>query len=739
MSIGFGIINPTISQDTNHLTLSPSRKNILKVLGDAGEPLSLPEVSTALGMSGKKGSEQVLDHLNALIKAGTIIRNRRNRFALSGRMDMVTGRVVGHRDGFGFVSRAGEGPDLYLSSREMQRVLHGDKVLARVKNVDHRGRHEGAIVTLLERGPNHLVGRFVQERGIGFVVPDDSRFSQDVVVHPEDQGEARDGMIVVVEITIHPFENRRLSGRVVECIGEHLAPGMETEIAIRKHEIPWEWPEAVVDEVALGDFSDAAVAEQKGRVDLRWLPLVTIDGADARDFDDAVAARAEDDGWTLWVAIADVSHYVLPDSELDRCAARRGNSVYFPGRVIPMLPEVLSNGICSLKPDVDRYSLVCEMQLAGDGEVRDFRFFPAIIRSQARLTYEQLQSIFEADASQQDSLDDAVMRSVTTLRELVNALRARRFHRGSLDLEIPEPVFRFGADRKIESVETRSRLETHRLIEECMLIANICAALFIGEEGPGMFRIHDEPDEDRINDLRRVYGAFGVKIAGGAQVTAADLMAAVARAREQRPDVAETMQMLVLRTMRQAVYSADPSLHFALGFSHYTHFTSPIRRYPDLIVHRLIKRRLGFGPRQAVPARETLEDIAGHCSTTERRAEEATRDVYGWLKAEYMQQHIGEQFEGRVTAITQFGVFVTLDRIFIDGLIHISELGSDYFRFDPVRLELTGERSGQTIRLGNPMTIKVVSVDLDEGHVAFLPVSPVGKPGKSGKWKKAAS
>ncbi|KAA3622301.1 MAG: ribonuclease R [Proteobacteria bacterium] len=714
-----------------------SRKNILRVLGDAGEPMTLAEIGVAFGISGKKGGEQVLSHLNALIKSGTIIRNRRNRFALSDRMDMVTGRVVGHREGFGFVSRAGEGPDLYLSSREMQRVLHSDKVLARVKNIDSRGRHEGAVVSLLEQGPHHLVGRFVQDRGIGFVVPDDSRFSQDVVVHSDDQGAARDGMIVVVEITTHPFEHRRLGGRIIECIGEHLAPGMETEIAIRKHEIPWEWPEEVTREVVAGDFSDAGVVPEEGRTDLRHVPLVTIDGADARDFDDAVAARRENSGWTLWVAIADVSRYVVPGGELDMCAARRGNSVYFPGRVIPMLPEVLSNGICSLKPNVDRYSLVCEMRIASGGVVDDYRFFPAIIRSRARLTYEKAQSLIDGDTSARASVDGEALESVDTLRLVFDALRRKRFADGSLDLEIAEPVFVFGADRRIESVRTRTRLDAHRLIEECMLAANVCAARFISSRGDGgMYRVHDEPDGDRLSDLRRVYGVFGVRVSGGATPSAADLMSAVEDARERRPDVSETMQMLVLRTMKQAVYSADPSLHYALGFTHYTHFTSPIRRYPDLVVHRLIKQRLGFGPRLTSPEREQLEETADHCSMTERRAEEATRDVYQWLKAEYMQEHIGEEFDGRVSAVTQFGVFVTLDEIYIDGLVHISELGADYFRFDPVRLELNGERSGRTIRLGDALRVQVAGVDLDEGHVSFVPAVRDGRRRKSGKWDR---
>jgi ribonuclease R len=467
--------------------------------------------------------------------------------------------------------------------------------------------------------------------------------------------------------------------------------------------------------------------------------LVTIDGADAKDFDDAVAARASGRGWTLWVAIADVSRYVAPDSALDRCAAERGNSVYFPGRVIPMLPEALSNGACSLKPNVDRYSLVCEMTIDSGGSVSGSRFYPAIIRSKARLTYERAQAILDGVEGQSDGLTGGVLESLKTLRAVFKALSSRRFESGSLDLDIAEPVFRFGADRRIESVETRRRLDTHRLIEECMLAANVCAAKLIAGGDAGMYRVHDQPDEDRIVDLQRVYNVFGVRIKGGSEPSAEHLMRAVEQAREKRPDVAQTLQMLVLRTMKQAVYGVDPALHFALGFTHYTHFTSPIRRYPDLIVHRLIKRRIGFGRQAPVPERAKLENIAEHCSTTERRAEEATRDVYQWLKAEFMQDHIGEQFDGRITGVTQFGVFITLDEIYIDGLIHISEIGSDYFHFDPLRLELSGERSGRVLRLGDAMRIQVASVDLDEGKIGFVPVDRKQAHRRSKKWDRVAT
>jgi ribonuclease R len=362
------------------LTSNISRNNILNALSEAGVPLALAEILVALGASGEASGTLALEHLGALIERGSVVRTRRNRYALSERMDMVSGRVTGHRDGYGFVERTGSAPDLYLAPREMRRVLHGDKVLARVKRIDNRGRHEGVVVSLVERGTRTMVGRFVQDRGVGYVVPDDSRFSQDVTVFPEDQGDALDGHIVVVEIVGHPFDSRHLKGRVIECLGDHLAPGMESEIAIRKHGIPWEWPDGLDAELAAAGFDESGIRPDSSRVDLRELPLVTIDGADAKDFDDAVAASRKDGGWTLWVAIADVSHYVKPGDMLDRVALERGNSVYFPGRVIPMLPEVLSNGLCSLKPEVDRYSLSCRMRIAADGEVTGYEFHQGLIR-----------------------------------------------------------------------------------------------------------------------------------------------------------------------------------------------------------------------------------------------------------------------------------------------------------------------------------------------------------------------
>ena len=716
---------------------SISRKKIIDTLSEAGTPQSLVELSKSFQIKGKEASKQLLSQLDFLIKNGSIIRNRRNRYALSEKMDMISGHVIGHRDGYGFIDIVGEESGIYLAPKEMRRVLHGDKVLVRVKRIDSRGRREGTIVSLIETTLTHIVGRFHQDRGMAYVLPDDSRMNLDVLIHPEDQAGALDGQIVSVKLDSHPFESRKIHGIVVEVLGDEMAPGMESEIAIRKHSIPYEWPAEVIAQAREIESKSAETGDLKHRKDCRNMALVTIDGADARDFDDAVFAEPNNHGWRLVVAIADVSHYVKPDSALDSNALVRGNSVYFPNRVIPMLPEHLSNGLCSLNPHVDRMVLVCDMQLNGDGALSDYRFYEAIIRSHARLTYEMAQGIFTGEDSDH-KLQPNVLASLHSLKSVYEKLRQVRTKNGSIDLEIAEPSFEFDEDRKIEAVKSRQRLMSHRVIEECMLLANVCAARLLEDSLPSaMYRNHDKPSEEKIVDLARVYSGFGIKLTGACQ-DSKSLMRAVEQARTQRPDVAQTLQILLLRTMKQAIYSSVCTPHFALGFEQYTHFTSPIRRYPDLIVHRLIKHCAAM-PGHYYDAAQ-LTSMAEHCCLTERRADDATRDVYQWLKVEFMKDRIGEQFEGTVSGVTPFGVFVTLNDMYIDGLVHISELGKDYFHFDPLRYTLSGERSGRSYKLGDAFTVIVVGINLDDAKVDFKPVSdPTPDPKlkrKSGKWSK---
>ncbi|MFT5111868.1 MAG: ribonuclease R [Parasphingorhabdus sp.] len=714
-----------------------SRKVLLKQLHAASEPLSLSELCRLLDVSGEKAGVAVLAQLDALKQQGVVIRNRRNRFALSNRMDMVVGRVIGHRDGYGFVENPGGKGDLFLSAREMRRVMHGDKVMARIKHIDSRGKAEGSVIELLETASSHVVGRFSQDHGLASVVPDDQRISMDIMIGPDDEGSATNGQIVVVEITEHPYKKRRLFGRVIEVLGDQMAAGMETEIAIRKFNLPNDFPSAVSDEVQSGKFTDNSVVPVKRRRDLTETPLITIDGADARDFDDAVFAESTGQGWRLLVAIADVSHYVKPTTALDEEAFSRGNSVYFPGRVIPMLPEQLSNGICSLKPGVDRYSMVCEMQLDSEGNIDSFEFYEAIINSHARLTYEQAQQIMLSDSDKDSDLDPAVIENIQVLNQLYKVRRLGRLQSGSLDLEIAEPFFELDSENRIKTVSARKRLEAHKLIEECMLCANICAATMLDDElEQGMFRVHDSPDEEKLSNLLRVCGGFGLHLTASEATKVNGLMSLVEEARQKRPAVADVLQVMVLRTMKQAIYSTSNGGHFALGFDSYTHFTSPIRRYPDLIVHRLIKAVVYKRDRRDMPDAEFLSHSADHCCVTERRADEATRDVYQWLKAEFMQEHVGESFDGVVSGVTQFGIFIQLNELFIDGLVHISELGKDYFRFDPVRMQLDGERSGKSYSLGTKVRIRVASVNLKDGRIDFVLDTPKGAKRKSGKWAK---
>ncbi len=657
----------------------------------------------------------MLDRMEA---EGVLIKNRKGRYALPSHMDMISGRVTGHADGYGFLVPDKGGADLYLSPREMRSVLHGDRVVARVSRIDHRGRLEGTVVAITERGIKQVVGRYVLEKGIGFVVPDDQRISQDILVPPDQSAGARNHQIVVAEITRPPDGQLQPVGRITQVLGEHLAPGMEIEIAIRKYDLPHCWSEEATEQVhALGDDVAANLA---ARTDLRDVPLVTIDGEDARDFDDAVYAERVDHGWRLVVAIADVSHYVAPDSPLDEAARDRGNSVYFPGRVIPMLPEKLSNGLCSLNPHVDRLCFVCEVFVDLDGNLGDYRFYEAVMRSKARFTYTEVAAILVERRSELLDRHRGLVGNLEELYALSKALRARRIRNGTVDFELPETQIEFDRQRKIERIVPLERNDAHKLIEDCMLAANVCAADTLLLSGVvGIFRVHEKPDPFKIEDVNKYLLEFGLSLGGGRNPQPGDFAEVVAQCADKPFN--RIVQTALLRSMKQAVYTTLNIGHFALGFDRYTHFTSPIRRYPDLLVHRAVKRLAKANKRDVAKTEPDveLERIADHCSLTERRADEATRDVVQWLKAEFMQDHIGEQYRGVVSGVTEFGIFVELVEVYVEGLVHVTGLGNDYFHFDPARHRLTGERSGVAYSLGDELEVKVVRVDLDAAKIDF--------------------
>lgn len=696
----------------------PSREVVLSLLSDRGEPMSFDAITAALRVEGERDLEAFERRLRAMERDGQLLKNRRGLYGLAKKMDLVRGRVIGHPDGFGFlVPDDGEGEDLFLPAREMRRALHGDRVLARVTDVDARGRRSGAIVEVLQHAHRNVVGRYVAADRTGFVAPSDKRMPQEVVIPEGDNAGAKDGQIVVAEIVRQPTLRSGPVGRIVEVLGDHMAPGMEIEIAIRAHDVPHRWPQEVLDEA--GSFPGHVPPDAyAGREDLREIPLVTIDGEDARDFDDAVYAERTGKTWRLIVAIADVANYVRPGTALDREAYNRGNSVYFPQQVIPMLPEVLSNVLCSLNPSVDRLAMACEMTINGKGEIQKYRFFEAVIRSHARLTYTKVAAMLVRK--------DATLRKeyatlVPTLEEvyaLYKVLHAARLRRGAVDFELPETRIIYDQERKIQRIVPLQRNDAHRLIEECMLAANVSAAeLLKKHKVPVPYRIHEGPTEEKLTELRGFLFELGLSLGGGDSPRAphyAKLLAQVAN----RPD-ARLIQTVLLRSLSQAVYSPDNVGHFALGFENYTHFTSPIRRYPDLLVHRAIKNILHR--RSQTISLENAREQGIHCSLTERRADEATREVIRWLKAEYMMERVGEEFDGIISGVTGFGVFVELNDVFVDGLVHITALGNDYFHLDAGKHRLVGERTRRTYRLGDPMRVKVVRVDLDEARIDFEP------------------
>ena len=713
----------------------PSREFIMDLLEKHGAPIWRNELAEILELKSEDGIEALRRRMNAMERDGQLVRNRRGAFCLVNKSDLIAGRIIAHPDGFGFLKPDKGGDDLFLTPRQMRAVLHGDRAVVRVVGVDRRGRTEGALVEVLERANHKIVGRLHIESGLGFVQPDNKRLHQEIAVPESEWNGAAHGQIVVSEIVEQPTKRSRPVGRIIEVMGEHMAPGMEIELAIRSHQLPVDWPEEVEQEISTLGVEVDEKAKQ-GREDLRELALVTIDGADARDFDDAVYCEESANGWRLLVCIADVSSYVEPESSLDREAENRGNSVYFPDRVIPMLPEVLSNGLCSINPDVDRLCMACELFVDRKGEVDSFRFFEGVMRSHARLTYSQVADMVvggDAELCQQYADLLPHLHQLYALYQMLHKARAKR---GAIDFDTTETRILFDSDKKVERIVPMVRNDAHRMIEECMLLANVAAARFLlGKKMPALYRNHDGPPEEKLSDLREFMAELGLTLSGGNEPEAkdyADLLNSVS----DRPDK-HLIQTVLLRSMSQAMYGSENQGHFGLSFPAYTHFTSPIRRYPDLIVHRAIKHLVSGGkPEEFEYSLPRLQGLGENCSSTERRADEATRDAVDWLKCEYMMDKVGEEFDGIITSVTSFGIFVELDEIYVDGLVHITALDNDYYHFDPVGHRLAGERSGQVYRLGDQVRIKVAAVNLDDRKIDFVLADSVREAG-SPKRKKS--
>jgi ribonuclease R len=695
-----------------------SREFILQTITGADHPVDEQSLADRLGLDEEDSREALRRRLNAMVRDGQLVRNRRDCYALADRFNLVPGRVITHPDGFGFLVPDAGGEDIYLSARTMSAVFHNDRVMVRITGKDRRGRLEGDVVEVLQRNTQRVVGRFHRESGVSFVVPDNKRITHDIAVPEQQTGGAAHGQIVTVEIIEQPAKHARPVGRVIEVLGEHMAPGMEIDIAIRSYDIPEVWPEAVEAEVR--EFhEEVAESDKAGRTDLRGLPLVTIDGEDARDFDDAVYCERTPSGWRLIVAIADVSHYVKPGTGLDREAENRGNSVYFPERVIPMLPEVLSNGLCSLNPEVDRLCMACDMHISAQGKITRSRFLEAVMRSHARLTYTMAAAmIVEGDKSLRRRYQ-ALVPHLEELHRLYQVLRGAREARGAIDFESTETRIVFGPHRKIERIVPLVRNDAHKLIEECMIAANVASARFlVRHRMPTLFRVHGAPDAEKVEELREFLGELGLPLSRSKNPNARDYAALLEKVRG-RPDE-HLINTVLLRSLPRAEYSPQNIGHFGLAHDKYLHFTSPIRRYPDLLVHRAIRHVLAGGTAEEFTYDNANMQVFGdQCSLTERRADDATRDAVDWLKCEYMLDKIGETYAGIISSVTSFGIFVELQAIYVEGLVHVTALGNDYYRYDPARHRLIGDRTHRIYRLGDLVSVRVVRVDLDERKIDF--------------------
>ena len=696
----------------------PEREDILDFLSATNKPRKLNQIARALDVVDADAVLALEKRLHAMQRDGQIIKNRRAGFGLAKKMDLLQGKIIAHPDGYGFMRPDEGGEDLYLSAREMRSLLHGDRVLAHVIGIDRRGRREGALVEILERANKQIVGRYFKDGNIGIVIPDNKRIHQDVLITKAGARKAKSGQYVVAGIIQQPDQHTQPIGEISEILGSRMSPDLAVEITVRSFELPHLWSDQVLQECK--QFTTRVRGEdKKNRTDLRDLPLVTIDGDDARDFDDAVYCETRGNDWRLLVAIADVSHYVRPGSALDEAARERGNSVYFPRRVIPMLPEILSNELCSLKPDIDRLCIVCELIISKKGRVKKYRFFEGMIRSVARLTYTTVAAILVDRDGKLRNKNKKILPNLDNLYSLYKIMHKHRESHAVIDFSASEFRFDFNKEGNVESISAYERNDAHRLIEEFMLAANVAAAGYLLEyKIPALYRIHDSPKQEKLQDLHALLAELGLSLGGGEEPSARDYAKLLHQITNR--DDRHLIETVLLRSMPLAIYSAENTGHFGLGFPAYTHFTSPIRRYPDLLVHRAIRYLLRAGSAQDFkysPA--TMQALGTHCSMTERRADEATREIEQWYKCQFMQDRVGEEYTGTISGVTSFGVFVELDDIYVEGLVHITSLPIDYYHFDPVGHRLRGERSGRIYRLANRVRVKVIRVDLEDKKIDF--------------------
>jgi ribonuclease R len=707
----------------------PSREFILELLAEQPVPQDRYQIEKLLKLTEPEQQEGLRRRLRAMERDGQLIRMKHGKYVLTSEIEVLEGIVSAHPGGFGFVLAEDGGSDLFLGPRDMKVVFHGDRVSVRVAGVDKKGRREGALVKVIEHNTGTIVGKLECIDGVFMVLPDHKRINHHIIIDKGHTYGSREGQMVMIELLHFPTRFHRAKGRVIQNLGEHMEPGQEIDVAIRSYNIPHEWPMMLEAEIEHLEHNVPESAKQ-GRKDFRQYPLVTIDGEDAKDFDDAVYCERDGDGWRLWVAIADVSAYVEPGTALDGEARRRGTSVYFPGRVVPMLPEVLSNELCSIKPHVDRLCMVCEMQISATGEVQQFYFSEGVMRSHARLTYDQVAAmVIEGNVELCTRYTDQLPH-LHELYQLYQALAAKRAERGAIDFDLVETRIIFAGDKKIEKITPVTRNDAHKIIEECMLAANVSTANYLlKHKMTVLYRNHMRPVEDKLKALKEFISPLGLILGGGEKPQAKDY-SRLLREIKLRPDF-PVLQTIMLRSQSQAVYESHNEGHFGLAYDAYTHFTSPIRRYPDLLVHRAIKHILRGNKADSFRYDDDqMSELGLHCSTTERRADDATRDATDWLKCEYMLDKVGETFDGQINTVTGFGLFVELDDIHVEGLVHITALHDDYYQFDSINHKMTGEHSGKVFRLGDKIRVKVEAVSLDERKIDFtIEISPA-KPKK---------
>nr|WP_226806842.1 ribonuclease R [Candidatus Vallotia cooleyia] len=723
----------------------PSREKIRCILLTTKQPLSENNIAEAFEIKPQE-QEGFLRRLSAMERDGQISRDERGYYQPMHSSNFIAGRVQGHRAGYGFLIREDAGNDLFLSNTEMRKVMHNDRVLARVKGHDRRGRPEASILEITDRANKRIIGRLLNENDVWIVVPEDKRIGHDILVTRMGKIKPKFGQIVSIELTDFQTSYSRPVGEIVEVLGDIDNPGIEIEIAVRKYGVPHRFSDEVLTQAAKLP-NEVCAADLCGRVDLRDIPLVTIDGEDARDFDDAVYCEAIQIGqqncFRLLVAIADVSYYVIDGDSLDHEALVRSTSVYFPRRVIPMLPEKLSNGLCSLNPNVDRCTLVCDMVINSRGKIKTYQFYPAVMHSAARLTYTEVAAILSNTNGPEAERRTTLLPHLQSLRDVFKALVQARKRRGAIEFDTIETYIVCNSQGKIDQILPQQRNDAHKLIEECMLAANTCAADFLKRnQHPGLYRTHAGPTEEKLAHLRAFLCGFGLTLGGGNKPHSSDYATLMRKIRD-RPDMV-MLQMMLLRSMQQAVYSPDNIGHFGLAYDAYAHFTSPIRRYPDLLTHRVIhailagqkyepcsKSALNTVPllhahalqnqeEKRVGARDsTWEALGLHCSANERRADEASRDVDAWLKCYFMRDKLGEEYSGIISGVAPFGIFVQLDLLFIEGLVHVTELGADHFQYDEIKNELRGNRTGIQYRLSMRVRVQVSRVDSDARKIDF--------------------